>query len=982
MRGANKMGNWKYTAFISYRHGGNDEFAAKTLHNMLENYRVPAKLAAKLGRKKVGRIFRDVDELPSSSSLYNNIEEALGQSEFLIVICTPRLQESKWCMREIELFQKLRGSDHIIAVLAEGEPVDSFPYAITHPVINGQEVEVEPLAADVRGETPAKQKHKMRVEQLRIVAAMLHCEFDQLRQREQQRQLQRGIAAGGVSFAVVCAFLAMSVRENQKLQKQVQKTQSAQSYLLAEYSDTAYSADNLKLAAMLAMEGLPEDLGDDRPFEGAAMASLTNALQTYDYQKGYAARSNVKTQTMDAVLVSPYDDYIAYIDLVSSSDYTLHFYDIAAGKVVADFPVNPDYNGYRSCNSKAAFFGDHRCAIAGKEGLQVIDMNTMEVLWEGAYGMTVSASADGSRVSVFNIEENSLTVYTADGTLLSECSWENGEAVFFGMSDDGRYAAVAEVVDEDNNEQNNLYIINTNTGNTVKYLDDVKYENCVFNDSSWCGNKLFFTYGGDELYGYVDMDQNQVHKTTSKIETDICYADSRRGLIYFRDGNQLNCASMETGEVEKTYSAARNIADVVYTGDGKKNTTFAVSDSDGTLEYVDFTKDPYRIGSLAGDGKECSEICIGDTYAVTYTYNDYEFRIYQKNNRSTSQTASMKKRSNEKVAHLIRRERMLAVNCTDNSYMVNLSTMKGTEFANEVSYMNVINDNLVSCDNLDGTISVYDGETGELLTDLPDGVGGNLETDAAYMVEDGVMKKYSYDKTDKSADEVEPVYTEEVPEDCIMAFISKDGYLVEERNDGGDTSTLVVLDPDRKEVLSVEETGASSSGEADYVLYQPAGETDYVLYNFAEKKEIARMDLGEFSWMECVNGGYAFLCSSDKGAYIVDTSTGEVILTISEANTLYTFDAPEGQPYFTALYLSDNGETRLDVYSREEPSSPIARIKGGLGMNEKGEVLIFDGVDTIYGVPFLSMDETYANGKEFLNGEGLTDEQKAAYHCD
>ena len=79
-----------------------------------------------------------------------------------------------------------------------------------------------------------------------------------------------------------------------------------------------------------------------------------------------------------------------------------------------------------------------------------------------------------------------------------------------------------------------------------------------------------------------------------------------------------------------------------------------------------------------------------------------------------------------------------------------------------------------------------------------------------------------------------------------------------------------------------------------------------------------------------------------------------MILTISEANTLYTFDAPEGQPYFTALYLSDNGETRLDVYSREEPSSPIARIKGGLGMNEKGEVLIFDGVDTIYGVPFLS----------------------------
>ncbi len=52
MRGANKMGNWKYTAFIATGTAEMDEFAAKTLHNMLENYRVPAKLAAKLGRKR------------------------------------------------------------------------------------------------------------------------------------------------------------------------------------------------------------------------------------------------------------------------------------------------------------------------------------------------------------------------------------------------------------------------------------------------------------------------------------------------------------------------------------------------------------------------------------------------------------------------------------------------------------------------------------------------------------------------------------------------------------------------------------------------------------------------------------------------------------------------------------------------------------------------------------------------------------------
>ncbi len=70
-------------------------------------------------------------------------------------------------------------------------------------------------------------------------APWLHCEFDQLRQREQQRQLQRGIAAGGVSFAVVCAFLAMSVRRYQKAQKTgAEDPVLPISYLLAEYSDT------------------------------------------------------------------------------------------------------------------------------------------------------------------------------------------------------------------------------------------------------------------------------------------------------------------------------------------------------------------------------------------------------------------------------------------------------------------------------------------------------------------------------------------------------------------------------------------------------------------------------------------------------------------------------------------------------------------------------------------------------------------------
>lgn len=267
------------------------------------------------------------------------------------------------------------------------------------------------------------------------------------------------------------------------------------------------------------------------------------------------------------------------------------------------------------------------------------------------------------------------------------------------------------------------------------------------------------------------------------------------------------------------------------------------------------------------------------------------------------------------------------------------------------------------------------------MKELPDGTDGNLEVNGAFMVEDGLLKEYDYEKSDESAEDLEPAHTEEVPQNCKNAYISVSGYLIEILGGDDGVDTICILDPDRKEILSRKITNFSGSAVDDYVLYQPAGEKEYVLYNYAEKREITRIDLGNFSWADNIPG-YTLLCSSDKGAFVVDNSTREVVLTIAKADTLYHFSAPEGQPYFAALYLSDNGETRLDIYSKDATASPIASIKGGLGMNEDGEVVIYDGVQTLYAVTFLSMDETYQKGEEFLGGQSLTEEQKRAYHCD
>lgn len=84
---------YRYDAFISYRHNARDQQIACTLLRLLES--LPLKNRPKL------HIFRDREEFPTSSDLGNDIHKALEESEFLILICSPEYLQSKWCREEL-----------------------------------------------------------------------------------------------------------------------------------------------------------------------------------------------------------------------------------------------------------------------------------------------------------------------------------------------------------------------------------------------------------------------------------------------------------------------------------------------------------------------------------------------------------------------------------------------------------------------------------------------------------------------------------------------------------------------------------------------------------------------------------------------------------------------------------------------------------------------------------------------------------------
>lgn len=84
----------------------------------------------------------------------------------------------------------MHGREHILAVLVEGEPVDSFPDILRFEErevtdaegnVHIEKIEVEPLAADVRGKDKKEVLKQIKSELLRLVAPILGCNYDAIR---------------------------------------------------------------------------------------------------------------------------------------------------------------------------------------------------------------------------------------------------------------------------------------------------------------------------------------------------------------------------------------------------------------------------------------------------------------------------------------------------------------------------------------------------------------------------------------------------------------------------------------------------------------------------------------------------------------------------------------------------------------------------------------------------------------------------------
>lgn len=225
---------------------------------------------------KLGKCFRDEDELAASHSLPDSIREALAASRTLIVICSPETQESPWVRREIEMFEQLHGRERIICVLAAGSPEESIPpipKTRMTPDANGilREMPAEPLAADLRPEAKAKRKAEL----LRIIAAVAGCSYDDLRQRERARK-RKHIAL--TSAAAALAIVVIGIFAFQFRQTSEAALIAESKSLAAQALDQYANGEHLQ-AIETALQALPSSESDtSRPLVPEAQAALEKVL--------------------------------------------------------------------------------------------------------------------------------------------------------------------------------------------------------------------------------------------------------------------------------------------------------------------------------------------------------------------------------------------------------------------------------------------------------------------------------------------------------------------------------------------------------------------------------------------------------------------------------------------------------------------------------------------------------------------------------
>lgn len=750
---------YRYDAFISYRHTEPDKFAAENLHRQMEAFRLPGRLSRKPGeRTRIERVFRDKDELPLTNNLEDPIVEALAESEYLIVICSPRLRESLWCRKEIETFIRMHGREKVLAVLIEGEPEESFPeellYAeetVTEPDGSVSTVRraVEPLAADIRGGNRREMLKALKTEKLRLMAPMFSLNYDDLRQRHRERRMKRILKASLAAAAVFLCFgtfstaMALRIRnQNRQLEEQKERLEEQkgqleeQAALLQEQSDEIrlqnesllkeqalnLAEESLRLleegdrigAIQTAIQSLTEYDGLELPYTALGEYALTESMHIYDSGSYIKPRHQMDTEgIVRSMRISPDGEKL----LTCDDTHTLILWDIATGSRLS---VREDCNHFLSEADEYTFLGNDRIAYLNDTGGVTI-YNRKEERTEdfsvGDYPVRMAASGN-----LFAVECNrEVQLYRADTlTYVGNYTIENSARVYSDLFIDktGEIIIFQESVPEEGDFFGPRRIVfwNAKSGNISKS----EAGNGRLKAVSYVGNKAYVLCNySDESYTNVEAVLTAYNTDTGEVLWTKTFADCSGTEILMPAGEEADSflvatfydvwlVGMEDGQEYARFSLGSNTAGgavfsggnigdmyIVYTRSGEYHTILAESLTDYMVEG--------RFQSHSQNVREF-QLCAGGFLVLPYGDNRVTLYTYSKNPAYEALDNPVEE---------------LAADYVDTIQAVSFAEEKGLATPALVNYIFYSGDGaLVYVCYKNGTLRIYDTASFELKSEL------------------------------------------------------------------------------------------------------------------------------------------------------------------------------------------------------------------------------------------------------------------------
>lgn len=684
----------KYDAFISYRHSELDSFVAETLHKQLENFILPRNVVRQkpVNKTRIQRVFRDKEELPLVTNLADPITEALDNSEYLIVICSPRLPESMWCRKEIETFIEMHDREHVLAVLVEGEPDTSFPEELLYREVEETQPDgsvikkrmpVEPLAADVRGADHKEIRRKIKSELLRLVAPMFDCNYDDLKQRHKEQRMRKiimtsvSISAVCLLFGIVSTTMALRIQhQNTQIKEQntqiraqsdeiaaqaqeieqqyreakkntaISKSKEAVNYL--EEGDRMRAIATAQDALLDLSEGDRIEDGVDYPAE--AVYALTDSLYLYENGQHILPDRILETDTAVRVMkLSPEGSRVLTVD--------------ASGQTVVWKPKNSNarivldavYSGLGSgMENEIAFFGEESVFCPVENDVVLYDLSGESAAEK--YRVSCGGNAymgiivlQEQKTAILLTDEWYRAIDCTDGSTVYEEQWDMEGLAARALAEcacsgDGRYWAVelsspytsaeerrsVAVYDGRSGERLGAYPIDYEYIKSIRFDGDRIY---VVSNHSGEIDVTRPTLGMEGRLQAFDLNGGSAPVWTYERSSGWLYETS---IGQNAHGDYLLCSGYSDvvaldkrdGSYIDIFALGVEVTELWY---ADTSNTFMAFTRDGVWHYLNMERREDMVGIVfpACTSANVMNFAIGDSYCVTLPYSSRQVTVYR-----------------------------------------------------------------------------------------------------------------------------------------------------------------------------------------------------------------------------------------------------------------------------------------------------------------------------------------------------------------